>query len=113
MRIQNRLEAALERLKKISALGMELEVTWLPSKETVLSGEVRQKVIYVYEEDSEMAVETLHHEFLDYCISNIIEPYKRVTNKLISLINEEAYEKKERVIEAVIRLLNAKAAEDV
>jgi len=32
----------------------------------------------------------------------VIEPYKQVTNKLISLINEEAYRRKERLVEVFL-----------
>jgi len=50
-------------------------------------------------------LEILRHEFLDYEISRIIEPYREVTNKLISLINEDAYRRKERLIEALVKLI--------
>jgi len=42
---------------------------------------------------------------LDYAISKIVEPYKEVANRLIMFINEEAYRRKERLVEALIRLL--------
>lgn len=45
------------------------------------------------------------HEFLDYCLSQAIEPYKEVTNRLISLINEDVYRRKERIVEALAKLL--------
>ena len=54
----------------------------------------------------EEAVETLRHEFLDYCISKAIEPYKEVTNRLIRIMNENAYRKKEGIVEALNKLLN-------
>ena len=59
--------------------------------------------------DLRKALETLWHEFLDYYISKTIEPYKEVTNKLIALINEEAYKRKEQVIEAITKLSKAPA----
>lgn len=42
---------------------------------------------------------------MDYAISKVIEPYKNVTNKLIMLINEQAYRKKEKLIENLCRLV--------
>jgi hypothetical protein len=53
-------------------------------------------------------LETLRHEFLDYAISRVIEPYKQVTNKLITLINEEAYKRKERLVESLCKLVHDK-----
>ncbi|MCS4542322.1 MAG: hypothetical protein HY929_08445 [Euryarchaeota archaeon] len=58
-------------------------------------------IIYIYEKSEDVAIETLKHEFLDYSIGQIVEPYKEVTNKLISLINESAYKKKEKLVEAL------------
>ncbi|MEM3027560.1 MAG: hypothetical protein QW220_02390 [Candidatus Bathyarchaeia archaeon] len=64
-------------------------------------GTDRRETIFVYDESEELALETLKHEFLDYAISKVIEPYKNVTNKLIMLINEEAYRRKEKLIESL------------
>ena len=92
-------------MKKILKLGYELQVLWVPKDNSKLSGEVRGCYIYVYDEDEEVALETLKHEFLDYAISRVIEPYKEVTNRLIALINEEAYKKKEKLVDALSRLI--------
>jgi hypothetical protein len=99
--LQNILEEELERLKRLLKMGYELKVVWLPNNDSNLSGEVKGETIYVYEEDHEKALETLRHEFLDYAISQVIEPYRQVTNKLIVLINEEAYKRKEKLTEAL------------
>ena len=99
------LEEELERLKKKLGLGYELQVSWVPDKNSALSGEVKGETIFIYEEKHEKALETLKHEFLDYSISRIIEPYKKVTNKLIMLINEEAYLRKEKLIEKLLQLI--------
>jgi hypothetical protein len=50
-------------------------------------------------------MKTLKHEVLDYAISQTIAPYKEVTNKLIAQINEDAYRKKERLVEALNKIL--------
>lgn len=101
-----RLESELERLKRFFGLGLELKVVWKPNSNGALLGEVKNNLIYVYEEDEEKAADTLRHEFLDYCLSQAIEPYKEVTNRLIRMINEDAYRKKERIVEALVKLLN-------
>lgn len=111
--VQERLEAELERLQAFSGLGAGLEVIWVPCNRNVLSGEVKGNSIYIYDEDEQKALETLWHEFIDYCVSKAIEPYKEVTNKLIALINEEAYKRKEQVVEAITRLSKTLAKREV
>jgi len=100
-KLERKLENELERLKKKLRLGYELKVKWIPDNGNRLSGEVKGDVIYVYDEDEASASETLKHEFLDYEISKIVEPYREVTNKLIMLINEEAYRRKEKLVKAL------------
>jgi len=101
----SQLETELVRLKGLSGLGFELRVVWKPCAEGALSGEVRDNTIYVYDVEEEKAVVTLRHEFLDYCVSQAIEPYKEVANWLIRMINEDAYRRKEKVVEALAKLL--------
>ena len=100
------LETELERLKSLFGLGFELKVVWKPSHDGALSGQVKNNLIYVYDVDEEKAMDTLRHEFLDYCVSLAIEPYKEVTNRLIHMINDDAYRRKERVVEALVKLLS-------
>ena len=103
--LEEKLQSALEGLKQILNLGYELRVKWVPNGDSKLSGEVKGDCIYVYEETVKEALSTLRHEFLDYAIGNVVEPYKQVTNKLIALINEEAYRRKERLVEKLSALL--------
>jgi hypothetical protein len=102
---QKRLENELERLKKRFKVGYELKVVWSPNNSGNLAGEVKGETIYIYDESEKEALKTLRHEFLDYAISKLIEPYKNVTNKLIMLMNEEAYKHKEKFIEALVELI--------
>jgi hypothetical protein len=100
------LEAELERLKKLLLLGHNLTVAWKPSINGTLSGEVKNDTIYIYDHDEERAIETLRHEFLDYCLSQAIEPYRKITNMLIRKLNEDAYGKKEKLVETLTKLLH-------
>ena len=59
--VQNELESELERLKRILKLGYELKVMWIPKNDSKLAGEVRGDHIYIYDEDVEVALETLKH----------------------------------------------------
>lgn len=71
-----------------------------------ISGEVNGDCIYVYEEEEKPALETLRHEFLDYAISQAIEPYKEIANRLILMMNDGAYRRKEKLVEALSQLMN-------
>lgn len=104
--LQKELETELERLKRILKLGYELKVRWIPNNNSKISGEVRGDYIFVYDEDEQVALETLKHEFVDYTISKVVEPYKEVTNRLITLINEIAYARKERLVEMLTQLIS-------
>ena len=103
--LQKKLEGELKKLKENTEMSYELTVKWLPGSSEKLSGEVKGDIIYIYETDEEEAMKTLKHEFLDYAISQVLMPYKEVTNKLISQINEDAYRRKERLVEAFNRIL--------
>ena len=75
-------------------------------RESRVSGEVRGDYIYVYDDDKEVALDTLKHEFVDYAISKVIEPYKDVTNRLIAIINDIAYTRKEKLVEKLTQLIS-------
>lgn len=107
-----KLAGELERLKKLTGLGTGLKVAWKPIADGTISGEVKNNTIYVYETEEEQAVATLHHEFLDYCISQAIEPYRQITNKLVSLLNDNAYNTKEEIVEGLVKIFHVSHDEE-
>lgn len=102
-----RLEEELERFKTVSKQGLELRLTWQPREISPLSGEVKGKTIYIYEQEEGKALETLTHEFIDYLVTLAIDPYKTVVNSLIKSINRIAYEQKEKIVESLRSLLES------
>lgn len=105
MSIQQTLEQALRKLQIMLGLGLDLRVEWHPSPQHALSGEVRNQILYVYEVTEDKAMMTLYHEVVDYHISQAIMPYQQVTNALIKMWNQEAYARKERIVEALVNLI--------
>jgi len=103
--IQIHLENELEVLKRTLSINEKLRVVWMPDRTNSLSGEVRDLTIYVYEPSGAQASRILVHELVDFYVSQAIEPYKEITNSLIKIINEEAYRKKEKVVETICQLL--------
>ncbi len=60
---------------------------------------MEEDTIFIYESDEIKAVEVLKHEFIDYVVSQVVEPYKEIGNLSIRYLNDEAYRRKERVVE--------------
>lgn len=101
-----RLEGELERLKMDSGMGRELRVMWLPNPNSDRHGEVKGKVIYVYDEEVEEALETLKHEFLDHHITReVVEPLIEYVNMQKRIIEGLVYRRKERLVEGLSKLL--------
>lgn len=105
VQVEDVLQEELERLKARSGVGRDLKVVWRPRARSGLSGEVKGGTVYVYERDEGEAVKVLRHEFIDYVVSQAIEPYRSVANRLVQLVNEMCYKRKEEVVEALLRLL--------
>lgn len=101
-----RLNEELKRLQGLMNQGHDLRVIWAPKQVSNLDGEVRGNTIHVYSQSLEDALKTLRHEFLDFVMSKIIEPYKQVANSLIALMNKQAYSEKEKFIEKLAELLS-------
>ena len=102
---EDKLFAELELLKRKLNLGHELTLKWLPGEKDGICGEVKENVILIYEDNETKAIETLKHEFLDYLVSKSAEPYEKVANLLIKMVNDEAYVRKERLVEVLKKLV--------
>lgn len=100
------LEEELERLKARSGVKADLKVVWLPRSDSKKEGEVVGRTIFVYSQNIEEALQTLRHEFVDFVVSGAAEPYLKLINSLLSAISEQAYNKKEEVVEALLKLLS-------
>ena len=99
-----RLREELESLKRITGLGSGLNLILAPDSCNSLSGEVKGSTMYIYDVNERKAMDTLHHEFLDSCVSEAIQPYREVANILMKLLNESAYKRKEEIVEGLRKL---------
>ena len=105
-----RLQAEMKRLKNLLGLGYDLKIEWLPdhvkqSYGKPLSGEVLGDVVYIYDAEIGEALKTLKHELIDLSISEVINCYREVCNILIKKINDDSYQKKEKLVKALTRLI--------
>jgi thermostable 8-oxoguanine DNA glycosylase len=103
--IQSRLEKELEKVKKLTGLGNDLSVIWSPNKDLDKHGEVKDNIIYVYDEDINSALKTLKHEFIHYHLKYIIEPLIKHINMQKCLIEDLVYRRVEELSDRLSKLL--------
>jgi len=73
--VQSALDRRLERMKRVTGFGQDLKVVWAPNSDLKEHGEVKENVIFIYDEEKKTALETLKHEFLHYSIhKEVVEP---------------------------------------
>jgi hypothetical protein len=54
----------------------------------------------MYEAGERRALDTLRHEFIEYVLVNeLVVPYKRLVNKLITAFEEEMHNRKEKLVD--------------
>ena len=92
-------------------MGFEVSVRWLPGTDKYHNGkqlaeEVIGDTILIYTENPQKAIELVQHGFAEWLLNQHSKPYRQLVNKLITLFEEQQYEKKEKIIEALTNLLN-------
>jgi len=104
--IQEMLEAELERLKELFNRGHELKVVWAPRLKTKIAGEVTGNTIYIYEEETQKALQTLKHEYIDWLITTkLINPLIHIINLLIKEKEAEIAREKEYIVDVLSSLI--------
>lgn len=102
---ESTLEDELKEIMSILGVNDDLTVVWTPDATRTVVGEVKGRIVHIYEPTFEAAVKTLRHEVVDYMVSRAIAPYRDVTNAMIKLINDGAYHEKEKLVERLCKLL--------
>ena len=103
--VQKRLEEELMKIQRKLGLRFDLRVKLLPNAQSNLAGEVKGKTIFIYESDESEALKVLRHEMLDFYVSLAIRPYREIANMLIKKMNSDAYKQKEKIVEALTKLI--------
>ena len=106
-----RLRAELERLRRRVGLGFEVGVEWLPGEVRHRGGrrlleEVVGDTILIYAEDEGEAIRLVRHGFIEWLLNRYTRNYRMLINRLIELFEQIQYMEKERVIEAMVRLID-------
>lgn len=105
------VEAELESIKEKVGIGFEVVVRWLPGTVKYRDGrklaeEVIGDTILVYVENEQEALELVRHGFAEWILNQHTKPYRQLINKLITLFEEQQYEKKEKTVESLANLLD-------
>jgi len=104
------LEKELQRLKQRTSIGYEVTEKWLPGEIKYHNGrqlaeEVVRDTIFIYTESPQKAIELVSHGFAEWMLNQHTKPYRQLINKLITLFEEQQYEKKEKIIEILTKLM--------
>ena len=104
------LEAELERLKLKAGMGLEINLEWSPGivrhkKGKRLLEEVSGDTIFIYLKDLDEAMPLLTHAFLEWLLNQNTKRYRLLINKLIEVFEQIHYDQKEKIIEAIAKLI--------
>jgi hypothetical protein len=106
------LNKELVGLVAATGLGSNFKICYAPQENSVLDGEVKDNTIWIYCHSKEKAIQTVRHEFVDWLIVEAIKPYEQLVNVQRAAINaifrhmqEQSYNRKELVVEALLKLI--------
>ena len=107
---KERLEDELQRIKTRVPMGSEVTLQWMPGTVKLRNGrqleeEVVGNRIFVYAENLDRAVELVAHGFAEWLLNQHSKPYRQMINKLIEFFEETQYGQKEKIADAVTKLL--------
>jgi hypothetical protein len=108
--VEAELEAELKRLKRNVCMGFEVSVMWLPSTVKHKDGkqlqeEVSGDTILIYTQEPAETIHLLAHGFAEWILNQHTKRYRLLINKLIELFEQIQYEEKERIIQALTKLM--------
>jgi hypothetical protein len=108
---KQRLDGELKLLQNKTGIGQEVTVEWQPGAMEYGAGGrklaeiVRDDTIFIFSSNLEEALRLVRHGFLEWILNQYTRPYLRLANKLITLFEEQQYERKETVIDGLVNLL--------
>jgi hypothetical protein len=109
--IKRQLDSELKMLQNKVSTGYEVTVEWQPGATEFGAGGkklaeiVRGDTIFIFSGNLDEAISLVRHGFLEWILNQHTRPYLRLINKLITLQEEQQYERKEKIIEALLKLL--------
>jgi len=105
-----KLEYELARLKRKVGLGFDVKVARHPGETKIVKGrEVEELVegntIHIDTDDLNRALELVRHGFAEWLLNQHSKPNRLMINRLLEVIEELWYERKEEAADALTKLL--------
>lgn len=100
-------ERLAREFRRLQALGLGVAlrgVAWIPGDRTDVEAEVVGNRVRVYVADPLAAIRALRHEVIHFEVAGCCAPYVRVLNRLLAAVNDEAYDRQERLADAIATL---------
>ena len=73
-----------------------------------IHGEIKQNTIYIYDEHQSDVLATFMHEIIEYKLQELTKVYRVMVNSLIDGYEKLSYQEKEKFIEFIPRLIEAR-----
>jgi hypothetical protein len=108
--IQSALAEDLEGMKRKLGIGYDVHVEWHPGAIKFRDGrqleeEVKGDTIFIYAEKPNRAKELLAHGFAEWLLNQHTKKYRLLINKLIEVFEQIQYEEKEKIVDAISKLI--------
>ena len=101
-------ESLSEQMQEILfQLNIPLTVNWIPNSGRTIHGEIKENILFIYDENMSEMWTTFTHEMIEFKLKKVTSVYRETVNALIEVIQKMVYNEKETFIEAIPSLIDA------
>jgi len=91
--------------RALTLFQIPLELCWKPDNTKSMHGELKNKILFIYDLNEEDAWETFVHEILEFKLKSTTTIYRTIINSLISGFEKLCYERKEEFLESLPKII--------
>ncbi len=95
----------------LEQLDIPLKVVWSPKADNDLQGEIKSDCLFIYDRDEQEAWSTFEHEIYEYKFKGVSYAYRSLVNSLIENVERLLYERKERFLESLPKIIETISTE--
>jgi hypothetical protein len=99
--VQKRMQKTLNRFE------IPLVLCWKSDNTKSIHGELRNNVLFIYDENENDAWDTFIHEIFEFKLKRVTIIYRTMINSLISGYEKLCYERKEEFLESLPKVIEA------
>jgi hypothetical protein len=89
----------------LNNLGVSLTVCWQPDASKTVHGELKEKLLLIYDADEKEAWATFSHEICEFKLQSVTRPYRLLINSLIEAFEKSVYAQKEEFIDFLPKVM--------